>query len=386
MREYLIPTKALCAIITGDSVVTEEMLSTLDWQSIHDIARGQGLAEMLFVVLCQKKWLGYCSEAVRVALSDVYYQTTARNTLLMGELDKILRVCELAGIPVMVLKGATLVNWLYPEIGCRPMADLDIMVKDSDWQEALRLIQELDYSFDGRDQVPGMSELSDYHRMLTGGPAGKMIVEVHWGLVSSSSAWYAAPAEWFWQRTMPTIHEGKAVQLAPAANLIHLSAHAMLQHGGSQALLIWLYDIHLLAQSGSVNWDEVIQDARKLRWGYVVAHALKQAQVAFGTKLPPGLLENLNMESDEEIVRLVLFKQRFGGVRLIYDWYSLLALRGGRRLKYALGMIFPQPEYIRWRYQPQPRWLWPAYYPYRWWRMLGEGWLALRKGILRAEK
>jgi hypothetical protein len=348
------------------------------------ITHQEGLAPLLYWTLHNQNWSGSIPEPVHQSLVEMYYASVAHNTLLFTELDKILPVLEQNNISVILVKGASLALSLYPERDLRPMMDVDCLVPWAEHQQALQLLGEMGYQEDARDQVPGLHAMSDYHANLKGGPGNRVIFELHWGLVSSPLAWYAAPIEWFWQHIEPWNADGCARQLTPLAHLLYQSAHAMLQHGGSHILLIWLYDLHLLAQSGLVDWQELVEQAAHLRWGGVVEQALRLTQAAFDTRLPEGLLEQLAQVADPAVDRLVAFKQQFGGVRLLYDWYSLVALRGMPRLRYMLGMIFPRPTYIRWRYQPQPSWLWPFYYPYRWLRMCTEGILAMRRGILRA--
>jgi hypothetical protein len=38
-----------------------------------------------------------------------------------------------------------------------------------------------------------------------------------------------------------------------------------------------------------------------------------------------------------------------------------------------LAVVFPSPAHIRWRYHPQPDWLWPLYYPVKWFGMARDG-------------
>jgi hypothetical protein len=379
------PSKQLlCQLATGRITPAQRHISASVWQQLLPIAHQEGLAPLLYWTLHNQNWSGSIPEPVHQSLVEMYYASVAHNTLLFTELDKILPVLEQNNISVILVKGASLALSLYPERDLRPMMDVDCLVPWAEHQQALQLLGEMGYQEDARDQVPGLHAMSDYHANLKGGPGNRVIFELHWGLVSSPLAWYAAPIEWFWQHIEPWNADGCARQLTPLAHLLYQSAHAMLQHGGSHILLIWLYDLHLLAQSGLVDWQELVEQAAHLRWGGVVEQALRLTQAAFDTRLPEGLLEQLAQVADPAVDRLVAFKQQFGGVRLLYDWYSLVALRGMPRLRYMLGMIFPRPTYIRWRYQPQPSWLWPFYYPYRWLRMCTEGILAMRRGILRA--
>jgi len=54
-------------------------------------------------------------------------------------------------------------------------------------------------------------------------------------------------------------------------------------------------------------------------------------------------------------------------------WDALMALNWRTRLRLAWGVACPSPAYMRWRYKPQPTWLWPLYHPYRWFNILGDG-------------
>lgn len=356
------------------------------WLQLAPIARGESLAPLLYWKLQSQGWPDGMPETARQGMTEAYYASAADNTLLYVELDKILPLLRQAGIPTVVLKGASLALTLYPDRALRPMADIDCLVPQPEHQRAVQLLEGIGYQEERHDQVTGLHDMSDYHVGLKGGPAKRVTIELHWGLVSSRLAWYAAPIEWFWEHTEAWHGEDGTRQLTPTAHLVYLSAHAMLQHGGSQLRLIWLYDLHLLAQSGWIAWDELVEHAAQLGWGSVVGNALGAAQAAFDTHLPDDVLERLARIADPALDRLVAFKQRFSGVRLLYDWYSLLALRGKPRWRYLLGMVFPKPAYIRWRYQPKPAWAWPFFYPYRWTRMFAEGFLALRRGILRAVK
>ena len=376
--------KLICQLVTGKAHPADPRLLPATWVSLFPLANREGLAPLLYWRLQSAGWPATLPQTVRQSLTEAYYGCVAYNTLLFSELESILPLLQREEIPTLLVKGASLALDFYPERGLRPMVDIDCLVPRDTYQHATQLLHGAGYRAEYYDQVPGLHEISDYHTSLKGGSGNRVIFELHWGLVSTPLAWYAAPVEWFWEHTEPWSAGSTTCQLTPLAHLVYLSGHTMLQHGGSQLLLIWLYDIHLLVESGRIDWAELVRSVAGFRWGGVVATALRWAQAAFDTDLPAGLLERLEQVSDPAIDRLVAFKQRFGESRLLYDWYSLMALRGTPRLRYTMGMIFPQPAYIRWRYNPKPAWLWPAWYPYRWLRMLWEGIQAVQHGVLRA--
>src|SRR3989304_6451529 len=84
----------------------------------------------------------------------------------------------------------------------------------------------------------------------------------------------------------------KGRQLDPTAHLLYLSAHAMLQHGGASARMIWFYDIHLLLSrwGGRVRWSEALEQARVLQWDAALAAALGRSRPLLRTDPPLRLL------------------------------------------------------------------------------------------------
>jgi hypothetical protein len=57
-------------------------------------------------------------------------------------------------------------------------------------------------------------------------------------------------------------------------------------------------------------------------------------------------------------------------------WSELRAAGYFRGFLWGLGILFPRPQYMRWRYRKAGR-LWPLYYAMRWVVVLKEGSRAL---------
>lgn len=369
-----------------------------DWHKTIIQADAQGVAPLLYWKFTQTGWPEGIPEAEVLALTRSYYASYARNTLLLGELERVLELLLEQHIPTVLIKGAALATTLYADIGLRPMADLDLLFRPADYKRALQVIKgRLGYTEFELEAVPGLGQVKDYHTHLVGGPGRKVDLELHWDLVVNASSWYAAPFEWFWQRSLPfhgklSLEEGERGEngdlissLTPEAHLLYLAAHSMLQHGESQSFLIWSYDIHALTRAfrDKIDWDLLVSQAHELGWSPVLAAALEQACQYFHTAVPDSVFTALYDEKERKVARLVALKKEFSGVRLIYDWYTLISLRWPERMRFLSALVFPSREYIRWRYQPRPSWTWPFYYIYRWLRIPWESAIALRKGIIR---
>ena len=57
-----------------------------------------------------------------------YIQNYLSTTLLLRKLKDVLSSLADRGVEVIVLKGAALVTTLYPDLGLRPMRDIDLLI------------------------------------------------------------------------------------------------------------------------------------------------------------------------------------------------------------------------------------------------------------------
>lgn len=385
----------VCELLTT-SPQQSDFPSGVSWDEVVTYARGQGVAPLLYWRLLQRDRLETIPADARQQLSQAYHAVSAQNTLLFNELGRIVWAFHQAGIPVILLKGAALAVSIYPNLATRPMSDLDLLIPRPLFLLAQHIaVEQLGYQ-DVRQQVtPQLEQLVDYHVHLRGGPMGQVDLELHWSLVTSEESWYAAPVGWFWGQTEPYPLEqidtrlteaGADVRMfTPAAQLLHLAGHAVLQHGIAHLQLLWLHDIHTLVEkeSARIDWGDLAEQAHSLGWANALAEALAVTQACFATPLPDGLLDSLRSASEPGVAWLAGLKKRFPAARLMGDWYTLLSLRWPARFRYIFAMIFPRPAYIHWRYHPRPAWIWPLYYPYRWVRAAWDGTLAFLRLALR---
>jgi hypothetical protein len=136
--------------------------------------------------------------------------------------------------------------------------------------------------------------------------------------------------------------------------------------------MIWFYDIHLLlSRWGSrIRWSEAIETAKRFHWDAALGTALERSRDLFRTDLPEGLMEEL--EGAGRGASEVRRRRDPDRRRADIVWSELRSVGRGRGLLWALGILFPRPEYMRWRYPKAGR-FWPALYPVRWLRVLREG-------------
>jgi len=363
--------------------------SLIDWPALVRRALDERVGPLLFSRLGGDPRL---PERERSLLRAELYRAEGSSLILYRALGRLLEQSASAGLgrPVL-LKGGALASSLYDEVGHRPMGDIDVLVPREELDRWLEAARKASFRRLSPEMSPGLDRAIHYHVALSGGSGCKeseATIEIHYGLIAGASDWRAPDPRWFLDRTEewcpPPVHcssSFKGRQLDSTAHLLYMSAHAMLQHGGASARMIWFYDLHLLIsrRGEQIRWPEILEQARRLQWDAALAAALERSRTLFRTPLPPGLLEEIEVEPpdrDERGAREVRRRRDPGRGRADVVWSELRSVGIGRGLLWALGILFPRPEYMRWRY-PEAGRFWPAFYPVRWARVVWEGSRAL---------
>jgi hypothetical protein len=320
-----------------------------DWQNISELASEEGVAPLLWWRLNEQGYSSLLPQEAAKYLQSVYYDCVSTNTLLESEVSKIgAYFCE-KKIPVILLKGAALSRSIYPDPGLRPMNDLDLLVRKQNLPQAVKAITALGYE----------EQKTTYHVLFFGGPGKRVTLELHWNLQPSGHDSLSEDnSVWAWEDSVPF---DNSLMLSPEATLLYLSAHLTMQHGETTPRLIWFYDLHLLIlkYNSELDWTKVLGLSRKLGWETALAEALLGSLHFFATEMPVEVLTSLyTIIQKGDQIKANFFPR--------WMLASLMSLGWKARLRITWSLIFPAPAYMRWRYQPDPEWLWPVMYPLRW--------------------
>jgi len=371
-----------------------------DNQTLSDILRGrpvavdldvaaansEGVAALIHWTLSHSGKLASLPEAAQQSLATAYAVTWFQNDRMFKELEALARLFAEVGIPTVVLKGACFALTVYPDIGLRPMGDLDLLVPGDRLDDAVRIARSRGFTESLPEESPGLNAVLSHHvRLQTTDPL-PLILELHDSLVADKAFTYAVPVDWFWTQTEPVFIGGERVggeragalpsllMLTPEAQVLYAAAHAMLQHGGRGAPLRWFYDLHLLVThySGRMNWPLVISQAVTFEWISALGAALCHTQTNFGTPIPEEVWTMVARVPDRHQA-LVARLQTKPATRFLEEKEKLATLNWPERLRVLVALIVPTPSYMKWRYQLTSSWSVPGYYVYRWWGILVDG-------------
>ena len=350
------------------------------WSDLTDAALNHGLAPMLFWQL-KNKGMDSCPRENLETLTVSARQAAAADILYEESMRTITRGFSSAQIPAIWLKGADLARTVYPESVLRPMGDLDVLVSPGKLEAAVDVLKDLGYVFktditfrpDSPDKVDEtyLKHLANHHYVLTGGSAGVVVVELHFGLPAHQHHNQLLPMDhmaWFWEHTRPFYSEEHTpfTGLATEAHLLYLAAHNIFQHGESQACLMRDLDLHLLITRQDPDWDIIIDQAVVLGWTRAVARSLERAVDYFATPVPDTVLESLARRRPAHEDATAAVKKTVPGFRWKIVQKKLSSLSVKEKIRYVFQNLFPVKSYMRKRYAVSPdRPVWP-YYPYRW--------------------
>lgn len=242
-----------------------------------------------------------CVESFRAATMA----TLHRNLQFSAELSIALKALDSADVPVILLKGAHLMDAVYHNLALRPLSDLDLLVRPSDAKSAVRALLDVGYTVDSRKAAFGM--VADREIRLDKSGVHDLIIELHTNLNRPTRHhWF--PMDAIWERTREyEVNGAPARTLCGADNLTFLCAHAV-PHAFSQ--LIWLRDIAGLLP---VDADELKRAAGESRTVKAVYAGLWLASTLCGASVEPELLRSLGGDETSGLLASLSSARLFGG-------------------------------------------------------------------------
>jgi hypothetical protein len=235
-------------------------LEPADWTKIAAAAARYGVAPVLFHILKPLFSELAIPAEIRAHLQRLYFATAARNVRLYHQLSEIISKTNELEIPVILLKGAHLAEFVYGNLALRPMLDIDLLVRPDDAHALHRLLIQDGYRLEEEHQGASQVHWAPYQK------AGAVRVELHYHIVQPPFARRIDVAE-LWQRAERRTFQGTEMRmLCPEDLLLHLAAHTCIEHEFDNGLLPYVDVCRVLDECAeALDWDRLRDRAR--RWG-----------------------------------------------------------------------------------------------------------------------
>jgi hypothetical protein len=346
-------------------------LVAADWEALVELALRHDLAPWLHARLRQHRAAPPPAAASR--LHEAYLASAAHSLRVLHQLGEILGAFRAAGIPVIPLKGACLAEAVYGDSALRPMADLDVLVKPGDLDQAVRKLRALGYTsgqpFDPAAARTGFQDMPEMSR-----PAG-VPVELHWTLVTPLSGVNvdAGELEGLWSRAhSATIACVETLTLSPADLLLHLCLHMSVHHRFNHISLRNVVDLAEVCRrySSDIGWAELVTRANAWGGANGVRIALELALEWTDLAVPPRALAGLAGDAaGDTTIAWVKRKVVRGSPPALNGQMHRLEAEG--RLAGRLGaardaLFLPRGVMARLYPAPADSWRLLTYYPVRW--------------------
>ncbi len=334
---------------------------------------GEGLAETLWLeaqaegvaaLVAQGLSTEAAAQGVPAALiarfRSAFKEAAAAERLIQRELVEVLGALAQAGIGPLLLKGAGLAYWLYPEPYLRSRCDTDLLVPDREGAElALEILQ-------GRGYQRAVTVEGDWvsHEIACSRPGMLGVthtLDVHWRLSNMQRFARVLDFAELEAEAIPLPGLGPRARGLGTVHALLLAAMHRVAHlaDGSANRLIWLWDLHLLAQALSpTQWAQLLALAERTGQCGVCLDGLGRAAETFGTASPAGVLGALEKGAAKEG-----FDPRQATTRLGVELSNLRSLGSwSERLGWLREHLFPHPDYLLAKYRSSERGRLPLLY------------------------
>ncbi len=283
-----------------------------------------------------------------------YYHTLTRNVLIFKRTAEILRAFQKERIKVLIFKGPVLAELLYPDIGLRPITDIDILVASEDLAAADRILSKLNYIAPFEIKDFSVLKANAYRNSLLYSDRNTppQFIHLYWHLLNlfpyDRQILQKFDMNMIWQSAVPiSVNDVPGLTLSDTHQVIYLCLHAF-QHAYTPGILLMEINKFLNLKKNSLDWNVLVAASFALGLNKYVYFGLYLACNLFGAPVPGECLEKLKPNKLSIFERRVLSgfrKQGFYGRQVNLGLVSLgMNETWSNRLAYIWGAIYPSKQ------------------------------------------
>ena len=278
------------------------------------------------------------------------------------ELCRLMPAFDAAGIGVLAIKGAALAYEVYPEPWLRPREDTDLLVRPTDAARAGDVLTASGYRAVARQSGRVVTNQQLYVRSEAG---HRDAVDLHWKIADPATfADLLSAEDLFRDAVVVTLDDACVVRVPCRRHALLLACWHRAAHHHDVERLLWLYDIHLIADALNPADSRIVAEiAGRTKTSSVCASALtlavdpfrSPAGAALRAQLGPSAIDSgasLYVRRDARLVDLLL-----ADLRALPTWTA--------RMRLVREHLFPPAEYMRATYGRASPAMLPALYAWR---------------------
>ena len=313
-----------------------------------------------------------------------FHMNSLKNDILSRELLRILALFEAHDIPALSFKGPILTLTVYSNLAFRQFSDLDILIHKRDVHKARDLLLSDRYRPDLQmTEAQERSFFRDFHAYTVKRDDGRVNVDLHWKFTPRGTfSFFTLDLEALWERLEPVCVRGTRILNLPPEDLLLI----LCVHGAKE---VWpnlktICDVgELLRVYPDMNWERVMNDARRLRSERILFLGLLLANELLDVALPENVSQSVRSHAviDQVAARILqrLFSEMPDVANRIERHTLRLRLMESRRDQFS-SVLFGlskgfRPNERDWAFMSLPESLSLLYYVLRPIRLMQEyGW------------
>ena len=238
-------------------------------------------------------------------LKEEYVRTWCDNELLFHQTAVLLGSLQAQGIETIVLKGAALASLFYRDSGLRPMTDIDILVRPDSAQAAMKVLRETGW----RTVHQKPEALIPYEQAVEFRDSRGNRCDLHWKIFWDGRQ---VSDEEFWECAISLeINEVLSRALNPTDQLLHVCVHGAVWN--EMPTVRWIADAAIILRTAQseINWQRLIEQAKKRRLMLPIGDTLEYLQSFLQLSIPPDVLKAIRNIAPSHLER-TLYQIRVG--------------------------------------------------------------------------
>lgn len=297
------------------------------------------------------------SAPLAAVLSHQLHANRLRMERLVGHAAQLASALASRRIDMTLLKGIHTAGVFFPEIGCRPMSDIDVLIRPHDLAAATGVLTHLGYRQTARNSLESTWRQNDCphepHTLISLEANDPWSIDLHLSLDVCGPPG-AAPARLSMAAgtAVPSLLLAGSNELSQPLLLLHLAAHA--GSGFHNLTLLRLVEIVLIARTdvagGTLSWDDFVEVGAVTGALSFAFPALALARQLSPADIPEAVVERCALAAPPRVRRAVAELRPATAHRICsptlrehFAW-----TRGSRGwLRRLAADLLPQPHSVR---------------------------------------
>ena len=260
------------------------------------------------------------------------------------EIEKLLKNLHALSIDFLVFKGTALAYFLYRNAWQRPRSDTDILINKNDLDKILELFYELGYE----QSISISGKFVSYQTTVTKQVSTQFVhrVDIHWKINNRQILANCYSLDELLERSKNCTLLNQEMFIPNNIDSLILACIHRIGHHADNERIIWLYDIHLLAESLShEKWAMLIAKVRKKNVSQIVFDGISTSNALLDTKIDKSIYQALKKSLNTNEASAIFLDREQGHFKLFFNDLMFLP-KWSQRLMLIKEHLVPDKEYL----------------------------------------